>query len=271
MVRALSEAKTQSVREIKKKAEIKKANKRLSVFVVSFFVALIIGFIAFKAFSYYQNTKFDFKETEKGINFYSKDIPVKEAIQVVFDSNDVAVSTNLINNYQGTVNPILEPSIMATTVFVFNDKNTININNRIDENFSVIRCSTNYGDMRTSVELNGTECLDLFSQIESKLVINAPNPSLKESRVDIYPLEKKIIINSKSENDLLVSTYLLLFAKYSDIDEILSRVENLKSEIANVLIEDSENDTSTILDSNNLDNNLEDSNSLDSNLEDLNN
>lgn len=262
MVRALSEAKTQSVREIKKKAEIKKANKRLSVFVVSFFVALIIGFIAFKAYSYYQNTKFDFKETEKGIIFYSKDIPVKEAIQVVFDSNDVAISTYLFKNYQGETNPILESSILATTVFVFKDKNTININNRIDENFSVIRCTTNYGDNLTSVDLNSDDCLDLFSQIGSKLVINTPNPSLKESRVDIYPLEKKIIINSKSENDLLVSTYLLLSANYSDIDDVLSRVENLKSQLADVLVKDSEKDTNTT---------LSDSNSLDSNIEDLNN
>ena len=262
MVRALSTAQTQSVREIKKNADIKKANKKLSVFVVTFFVLLIVGFIAYKAYVYYQSTRFDFKETEKGINFYSKDMAIKDALQVALDSNEIAISTNLINNYQGTTNPVLEPSILATTIFVFKDKNTININNRIDENNSIIKCSTNYGDNLTSVDLNSAECLALFSQIESKLVINTPNPSLKESRVDIYPAEKTIIINSKSENDLLVSTYLLLKANYTDIEEILFKVENIKKKLANYLDSNSIKDTNstTPTDSNSPDSNLVDSN-----------
>ena len=259
MVRALSEARTQSVREIQKKANIKKANKKLSVFVVAFFIALIVGFIAFKAYAYYQNTKFDFKETENGINFYSKDMPIKEALQVILDSNQVAISTNLIDTYQGETNPVLESSILATTVFVFKDKNTININNRIDNDSSIIKCSTNYGDNLTSVDLNASECEALFSQIESKLVINTPNSNLKESRVDIYPLEKKVIINSKSENDLLVSTYLLLSANYPDLENVLSKVENLKSKLADFLISNSEKDPNSP-DSNYSDSNLEDSN-----------
>jgi hypothetical protein len=263
MVRALSTAQTQSVREIKKNADIKKANKKLSVFVVTFFIMLIIGFIAFKAYTYYQSTKFDFKETEKGINFYSKDMPIKDALQVSLDSNKIAISTNLLINYSGTTNPVLEPSILATTIFVFKDKNTININNRLDENFSIIKCSTNYGDNLTSVDLNSTECLALFSQIESKLVINTPNPSLKESRVDIYPMEKTIIINSKSETDLLVSTYLLLKANYSDVESILFKVENIKKKLSNYLDSNSVKDTNSTT--------PPDYNNQDSNLEDLNN
>lgn len=259
MVRALSTAQTQSVREITKKADIKKANKKLSVFVVTFFIVLIVGFIAFKAYTYYQSTKFDFKETEKGINFYSKDMPIKDALKVALDSNKIAISTNLINTYSGTTNPVLEPSILATTIFVFKDKNTININNRLDENLSIIKCSTNYGDNLTSVDLNSTECLVLFSGIESKLVINTPNPSLKESRVDIYPMQKTIIINSKSENDLLVSTYLLLKANYSDIENILFKVENIKKKLANYLDSNSIKDTNSTKPSDS-NSNLEDSN-----------
>ena len=63
------------------KANIKKQTRNY-LFCSGSFIALIVGFIAFKAYTYYQNTKFDFKETEKGINFYSKDMPIKEALQV---------------------------------------------------------------------------------------------------------------------------------------------------------------------------------------------
>lgn len=243
MVRALQTAQTQSVREIKKNADIKKTNKKISTFVVVFLVVLIIGFIAYKAYAYYQSTKFDFKETEKGINFYSKDLAVKDAISVILDSNDILLSTNTVVTSENTENPIVEPMVLATTVLVFKDKNVVNVDNIVDSNYTIINCATDQGPENKVIDLNGPDCQNIIDSITPKIIINTPNPNLKESRVEIYPIEKTIIFYSKSSNDLLISTYLLLKSNYSDIDEILQRVEFIKKKISTIIPKENTIDT----------------------------
>jgi len=261
MVRALSTAQTQSVREIKKKADIKKVNKKLTNVVVIFLIVLIIGFIAYKAYIFYQESKFDFKETEKGITFYSKDMPVKTAISSAIDKNIIIISADTLLDHPETGSAIVEPTVLLTTVFKFIDKNVININNVVDGNGNLLGCSTNYGDIRTEKTIGPLECLALIDNTKSIVILRVPDSSLTESRVNVYPLEKKIEIITRTDNDLLVASYLLLKSSNADLEEILERVENIKKKLANVLDSNSLKDTnSTTPDSNTPDGNLEDFN-----------
>lgn len=261
MVRALSTAQTQSVREITKKADIKKVNKKVSVIIVIFFILLIIGFIAYQVYNYYQENKFDFKETEKGITFYSKDMPVRNALISAIDNNTIIVSADTLLDHPETIGGIIEPTVLLTTIFIATDKNVININNVVDGNGNLLGCSTNYGDRKTEATIGPEECLAIMENTKTIVVLYVPDSNLKESRVNIYPLEKRIEIISKNNYDMYMSSYLLLKSSHSNFDAILESVEHLKKKI------------SDLIDSNQLviDSNTTDSNEIDANQIDLNN
>jgi len=249
MVKALQAAQVQSVREIQKKADIKKTNKTVSIVIVTILVLLIVSFISYKAHNYYQETKFDFKETEMGISFYAKDMAIRDALATAVDSNIVVLSADTILNDSNSIADATEPIVLFTIMLTAKNKNTIIVINAIDSKNQLSFCSTNYGDIYTSVDVNKEECLKIIENATSIISIDIPNQNIKESRVNIYPLEKRIEIKPKTNTDMLLSTYLILKSNYPELEKVLSKTEIVKNKLAQNL------NNNKVIDQNNSDSN----------------
>ncbi|MFA5745229.1 MAG: hypothetical protein WCX82_01730 [archaeon] len=259
MVRALSTAQVQSVREINKNAGVKKANKTLSVIVVLVLVLAMLGFIGYKAYNYYIDSRFDFKDSEMGINFYSQDMQLRDALTTVMDNNNITISANTIVDDFNSIEAATEPMILLTTILSSKNKTTTIVVNGLNEKRELVYCSTNLGDLYTNTDLNKEECMVLIDGAESLISIDLPNDKLTESRVNVYPLEKRIQVKPRTKDDMMISTYLILKSNYPDLENTLSAVEAIKKKLSqqtnadanavqdqNVLV-----DANVIIDSNN--------------------
>ncbi len=234
MVKALQAAQVQSVREITKKADLKKANKKISNIVVVFLLLLIFAFIAYKSHSYYQNTRFDFSETESGIVFNSKDMPIRDAIKIVIDNNSVSIIANTSTTDSNSAEAVTDSVVLLTTILATENKTVTIFINVLNEKGQLIYCSSNLGDVYTNKDLNAEDCISKIKDLETTIQIDYPNNKLKEPTVNIYPLDKKIIIKPKTKDNMLTSSYLLLKSRFLDIEKRLSKVEAFKKKIGDI-------------------------------------
>lgn len=248
MVRALSTAQVQSVREINKNAGVKKANKTFSVIVVVVLVLIMLSYIGYKAYNYYIDSRFDFKDSEMGINFYSQDMQLRDALTTVMDSNNITISTNTIIGDYNSISDATEPWILLTTILSSKNKTITLVVNGLNEKRELVYCSTNLGDLLTNTDLNKEDCMGLLDNAESLISIDLPNEKLTESRVNVYPLQKRIQIKPRTKDDMMVSTYLILKSNYPDLENTLSAVEAIK----NRLSQQTNSDTNAVQDQNTL-------------------
>jgi len=264
MVRALSTAQVQSVREINKKADVKKVNRTLSVIVVIVLVLAMLIYVGYKTYNYYKDNRFDFKDSEMGVNFYSKDMQLRDALTSAMDSNTVVISANTIIDDYNSIEAATEPIILLTTILSSKNKTTTIVVNGLNEKRELIYCSTNLGDLYTNTDLNKDDCMVIINNAESLISIDLPNDKLTESRVNVYPLQKRIQIQPRTRDDMMISAYLILKSNYPDLEKTLSAVEAIKKRLSqqtnkdtntvqdqNTIIDSNVADTNTLIDSNN--------------------
>jgi len=253
MAKALVTAQIQSVREIKKKATIKKTNKKITVFVLALLISLILLYVAYLSYTYYVANKYEYKESELGISFYSKEYGVRNAIHKILDTPTILVSYNVPEINASNTESITDSIVLFNYIFPANNIKIITLINNIDNKGRIINCSTNEGDIYTHKVLLSIECNELIKSSHSVISIDFPNPNLKETTVFVNPKENTILFKPKTKNDLVVSTYLLLKSKYPNLEEILLKVEEIKKTLGDTILADlnKSQDSNDFFDSNN--------------------
>jgi len=238
MVRALATAQVQSVREITKKADIKKANKKITIFVLAFFISLIVLFISYNIYTYYLENKYEFKENESGIDFYSKELPIKEGLGQILDKQNILMSVNI---YEKDINKTLEITevvILLNSILVSKNKNVITQINIVDSKENILNCTTNKGDIYTNETISKEECTEIINNSEATIFFDLPDETRETSIVYLYPFSNRIEIRSKNRDQLFISVYLILKSKYSDLEKTLLEIEEIKKIIGEKISSD---------------------------------
>lgn len=234
MVRALATAQVQSVREISKKADIKKTNKKMTIFVLAFFISLMVLYVGYMSYTYYVNSRFEFKESERGINFYSKEYGVKDALNTILGDSNILILANIKEKDSNNTEPVTESIVLFNTMLFSKQKNATTIINILDNSNNIVSCTTNKGDFYTNEELLGSDCYDIINSATSIISFDYPDENLKESAVYLNSAKKKLEIKSRTKNDLIISTYLILKSNYPDLEKTLSQVEAIKEKLGDI-------------------------------------
>lgn len=225
MIKPLAPAQIQSVREIKKKANIKKSNKKATIFVLALLVSLILIYICYLGYTYYIDNKYEYKETESGISFFSKDYGVKSAISKILDSDEIYLFVNIYDDNSTNIDLLTETVVFYNSILTYKQKNLTTTINTVDYKNNIVTCVSNKGDVLTGEKLETEECVSIFEGNKNKIVISTINP--KQKTTEVYALVDKdaIEIKLKSFNDLRLVSYIILKSKYQDIEEILLKIE----------------------------------------------
>lgn len=234
MAKALATAQVQSVREITKKADIKKTNKKVTVFVLTLLISIMVIYISYLGYNYYVNSRFEYKESELGVNFYAKDFGVNDSLNKILMDSNILISVNINEKDLNQTDQITESVVLFNTILSSKNKFTITIINVLDNTGNLINCTTNKGDVYTNEQLDAVSCKDILNSSNSTIIIYFPNANLKESAVYLSPTDKKLEIKPKTERDLMVSTYLVLKSEYPDLEETLSQVEAIKNKLGDM-------------------------------------
>ncbi len=241
MAKALATAQLQTVREIKKKANIKKANRKATVFVLALFISLIVVYISYLGYSYYQSSRFEYREYESGITFYSREFAVRDAIGKCLEPESILVVINIADGDTNYTSYITDMIVLYNTILVYKGKATTTQINTVDSRGNIINCVTNRGDVYTNDLLARDECIALQESESSKIVIAYPSNNLKEPAVYCDPIKNIIDIKPRTAKDSMISTYIVLKSKYPDLEEVIQTVEKVKKELGDSILSDINN------------------------------
>jgi len=187
------------------------------------------------------------------INFYSKDMVVKDALITATDNNKIVVSVHTIFEDSNSVVNATEPLIFLTSMLTAKQKEVTVVVNIFDDKGNLINCLTNYGDVMRNEDINREACLLITDNAEAIITLDIPNPALNESRVNIYPLDKTIEIKPRTKDAQIMSVYLILKSNYPELEETLSKIEAIKNQLMqleSIQDKDSERDANVPADTN---------------------
>ena len=255
MAKALATAQVQSVREITKKADIKKTNKKATIFVLALLISLMVLYISYLGYNYYINSRFEYSESEAGITFYSKDFVVKDSLNKILDTSEILIVFNIKEKDLNYTENITESIVLFNSIFASKNVSTVTVIGVLNNRGNLLSCTTNRGDYYTNEAIDDVNCNALMDSYNSKIVVDFPNPSLKSSSVYLYPEESYLNIKSRNIEDLMISNYLILKFRYPDLEKTLQDIEEIKNNLEGVnLINDVNQaliDTNTEIDTNN--------------------
>jgi hypothetical protein len=239
MSKALSSAKVQSVREIKKKANIKKINKRITTIVIILVVLVLLGMF-FKSYIIDENglqslknifSNNTFEDEELGIKFYSQDFPVSSALDILEKDTNFNIVYNTNIEDQNYLSNVYQTINTTQSIYSSKGKNVTLIITSLDNSNNLITCATNFGDINRSEQIDSNTCEDLIKRYRTTIIIDYIKPQLEDSTVKINVDEKLIIVNPKSKDDLDRSILLILKAMYSDYEETISKIKYFNDKI----------------------------------------
>ena len=276
MARALVTAQVQSVKEINKKAEIKKWNKKITTIVL---VVLILSICAVFVYNFFQGKnfqriKYDFSESELGVTFYSNEFSIADSLNIIKQDKNITLVFTIDEKDINNLSDFSESISLFMYLFSANDKKVTQIVNVSNKN-SILYCSTNYGDIYSNEDISAQECLSLINSADTLIVLKYPQSTLNESAIYLNASEKNVLITPKSLEDLSISTYLLLKSMYPNMEKTLESIYKIRESLTDEtsLIKSIDQNVAdqidqTITDDNTFDETLFDQNTVtDSNLE----
>lgn len=276
MARALVTAQVQSVKEINKKAEIKKWNRKITTIVL---VVLILSICAIFVYNFFQGKnfqriKYDFSESELGVTFYSNEFSIADSLNIIKQDKNITLVFTIDEKDINNLSDFSESISLFMYLFSANDKKITQIVNVSNKN-SILYCSTNYGDIYSNEDISAQDCLSLINSADTLIVLKYPQSTLTESAIYLNASEKNVLITPKSLEDLSISTYLLLKSMYPNMEKTLENIYKIRESLTDEtsLIKSIDQNVAdqidqTITDDNTFDETLFDQNSItDSNLE----
>ncbi|MDD3245039.1 MAG: hypothetical protein PHU47_02725 [Candidatus ainarchaeum sp.] len=232
MARALVTAQVQSVKEINKKAEIKKWNRKITTIVL---VVLILSICAIFVYNFFQGKnfqriKYDFSESELGVTFYSNEFSIADSLNIIKQDKNITLVFTIDEKDINNLSDFSESISLFMYLFSANDKKVTQIVNVSNKN-SILYCSTNYGDIYSNEDISAQECLSLINSADTLIVLKYPQSTLNESAIYLNASEKNVLITPKSLEDLSISTYLLLKSMYPNMEKTLESIYKIRESL----------------------------------------
>lgn len=230
MMKPLSTAKLQSVREIKKKAKLKKINKTITT-IVFILLLLIVVFFSIKFFfidslsisSIFSSTQ-KHSVTELGITFTSYDFGVSDAITILEQDKNITLLYNIPYYDQNYLLTIPDLFYIYPSVFSAKRKNLTMVIGLVDEDNKIVSCFSNLGDIYKNEEISYEECQKVITKENTLINIQYPKENIKETNVYLMVDKKMITIVPKDTEELHIATFLLLKGMYEEFDDIMEKV-----------------------------------------------
>ncbi|MFH0906399.1 MAG: hypothetical protein V1824_03610 [archaeon] len=231
MQKALSVAKTQSVKEINKRADFKKLSKLISIVVI---IILVIAMIGFLAYNYFKDSNYKYKETLENISFYSNDLPITDALFSLGTDENIALVFNILINDSNSISNITESLIYLSSIFPAKKKHTTIIINSVDKENKLYGCHSNLGNIKgISKDFNYSQCLELLSYDQTYVISDYIDSTRNKTTVLIDVKTKKITIKAKSKEELNKALIIITRNMYDDIDAIMNAINAFKENLAN--------------------------------------
>ncbi len=228
MVEILSSARTQSVKEIKKKARAKRRKKQITKWII---IIIIVIILAFLINNFILQNKYSYVDKDSGITFYSKDFYVKDVFTILSKDQNTLLVFNIMPDDMNDLGLFVEQINYLQSVFAAKQKINILIINVMDETRRTISCQSNLGDLYTNEELTKEECSELLKSNTTSIIIDFPDETLEESVVIGSVGEKYIYIQTKSKEDLDKAVLLVTTMMFEDINYVNSAVENIRNQM----------------------------------------
>jgi hypothetical protein len=225
MIKPLSTAKLQSVREIKKKAKVKKINKTVTTIVI-IILLLVIIFFSLKTFVFPFFLNQEYTETEYGVTFVSKEYNVVDSIKILEQDKNISVLYNVPYENQEYMYDIPDLFYIYPSVFSAKQKNVTIIVGLLDSKNNLVGCTTNFGDKNINEDINAEACQSLIQK--NNLLVNIKYPNSEETKVYLSVDEKLITIHAKNIQELHIATYVLLKSMYEEFEDIMQKIRDFK-------------------------------------------
>jgi hypothetical protein len=189
-------------------------------FYFLFFFLVFILVLAFIYLNYYSNFKYSFRE--QGFLFvsnYNDPLPLisnqsKEQSFIVVASftEEQSQINSLMANY----------SLIPLVTVLSGNKKELMILAKIYNGKELIKCLTNYGNIKENTEIKKEECIKLLEDQKVKHItieILFPDDSLNETLIEVE--KDSITIKPKNFKELQAATILLLKTMFSNTEQII--------------------------------------------------
>jgi len=228
MAQALVSAKTQSVKEIKKKSGIKKRNRLL--FKV-FSIIIIIVLIAFLLNKVVIENRYSFTDKKTDIFFKSDNFHIKEGFDVFSKDVNYTIVFNSLYSDQTYLSSVTEGLVFIQSVLHAKNKNVILIISLSDENSNLISCQSNLGDIHENKSLTKEECLSLIQSDRSTIMVDYPYPNYTRSQVLLNVSEKLLVIKPSKAEDVYSALNIVVDKMFSDSELIKSNLLDIQNKV----------------------------------------
>ncbi|NCP72463.1 hypothetical protein GW835_03690 [archaeon] len=254
MVQALVSAKTQTVKEIKKKSSIKRRNKLIVklilITIVAILIALILSKIVVETRTSFTNNDIDFKS----VNFH-----IHEGFEIFGTDKNYLLVFNYYYQDTNYLSSVIDGLVFSQSMLSAKNKNTILLISVIDNENNLLYCQSNNGNVLENIELTSEECLSLLDTNHSVIMVNYPFGDVEKSEVVLNLNEKLLLINPKSKEFVYDSLYVSFNQMYKDA----KMIEDSLTDIQNKLSTSKEK---SLVDKNIIDENIVDENFYDQNI-----
>lgn len=215
MQKALVSAKTEKVKDIKKKSNKRKRNK---LFLKMFLIFLIVFLIALTLNTIYLRERYSFTDPVTGIVFESKGFHAKDGFRVFSKDENYLVVFNSFYEDENYLSNITESVIYLQSMLSAKNKSTVLVIAVSDFEKNILTCQSNLGDVYENIELSRDECLDLIYDTEkySVIFVDYPFSEYTLSKVRLNLSEKIVSINPSSKEDVYFSIVLLINEMFDD-------------------------------------------------------
>ncbi|MDD3178469.1 MAG: hypothetical protein PHR26_03035 [Candidatus ainarchaeum sp.] len=234
MVEILSSARTQSVKDIKRKSRIKKRN---SLIIKWSLIIIIVFLLVFLIKNYILDNKHSYIDQTTGIVFYSKDFFVKDVFKILANDKNISLVFNISSQDINNLNLFTEHIVNLQSLFSANNSNPVLIITIMDsllENRNILSCQTNFGDIYKNELISSQECNNLINNNSTLIIIDYPNINLEKTIVSSSVKDKFIYIKSKSNTDLLYAINLISNMMFNNVDDTKQKIDYYKNKLDKV-------------------------------------
>ncbi len=193
--------------------------KKVSIIVLALVLvlALALFFLSFQ--------EFRFSREYNGIMFVSN---YNDPNQMLKDFSSKKTFFSILTRYpkSNTVQYLDNATVLESLILNGNDKNAVQIIRDLDSKGEEY-CNTNYGNHKTSVNLNKEQCDLLIASGKDavKIYLNFPNTSLQKPRIVFG--ENEIQIMPQSYKDISTTTFYSLEAMFPNATDLVSKANGI--------------------------------------------
>jgi len=200
MVQALVSAKTQSVKDIKRRSFIKRRKKLIIKLFLIIVVLVLMALILNKLFIEY---RYSFTDKNTNIKYVSEDFHLKEGFEIFSQDQNFLLVYNHVSDDVTYLSSVVDSISYTQSMLFAKNKNVILVISTLDSQRNLVECQTNFGDISNNMTIDAEECFALINQDNSVLFIDYPFPELDKSLVTLNLSQKLLYIKPNKKEDVL--------------------------------------------------------------------